>query len=581
MKTLQDQYKLILEGKGNKDFFLKQAKRLFPNYFNQYTDYNSAIKTLKGKRILTEETQEIPEFDPLKDMPNLYNFKDQKKIDNINFNEILKGFYCEMGDIDNLSKTVDELIKIVTDNLIKDPLYYVKNGQFGLKGIGYTNTASGSSKIPEEAKGKYKSSGMTELKESLMREDKKPRGPKWKDTQWYADALSSDKEDIERIKKIYSSPKGYQYYSLLKKMISKLDTLPREDYIPNDVYNFLFSELEENLSFKSLFEKSLSFPDDWDSMEHPNYPEIQKGNKYGLFKTEENGSWNDGGGNIETGMVKSSDNIEDLIITAKEEYMNENNIEFDDIPLDKNGLPPGYHIDELNYDDVQQDKEANAWVDKQHGDLKEYAVPEQDFSGYKFILYSIEEDDTMQSGGGNLDYGYYEGGNSKEDLIITAKETYVADHNERAEEGEEIEFGDIPLKKDGLPMGYFIIDNPDYNPQAKKENDWEENKGLKEAWEGAEFDTGKFDDGPQPKIEVDNIDDKIEAIIHLAEKADNDGLLILVKLILGDDSLDYFDLEDNVIWNNTINEIRYTLNHRFSTAEVNDLYNNLEKEGLL
>lgn len=399
MKTLQDQYKLILEGKGNKNLFLNQVKRLFPNYFNQYTDYNSAVRVLKGKRILTEETQETPEFDPLKDMPNLFNYKDQKNIDNLNFNEILKGFYCEMGDVDNLSKTVDELIKIVTDNLSKDPLYYVKNGQFGLKNVGYTNTASGSSKIPQEAKGKYKSSGMTELKESLIREDKK--------------------------------------------------------------------EPKENLSFKSLFEESLSFPDDWDSMKHPNYPEMHKGNKYGLFKTEE-----DDGGNVETGMIDSNDNIEDLIVTAKEEYMNENNIEFDDIPLDKNGLPPGYHIDELNYDDVQQDKEANAWVDKQHG-------------------------------------------------------------------------------------------------------------GLKEAWEGAEFDTGKFDDGPQPKIEVDNVDDKIEAIIHLAEKVDNDGLLILVKLILGDDSLDYFDLEDNVTWNNTINEIRYTLNHRFSTAEVNDLYNNLEKEGLL
>ena len=54
MKTLQEQYNLIKEGKGNKDHFLKQAKNLFPEYINQYSDYNTTVKVLKSKSILSE-----------------------------------------------------------------------------------------------------------------------------------------------------------------------------------------------------------------------------------------------------------------------------------------------------------------------------------------------------------------------------------------------------------------------------------------------------------------------------------------------------------------------------------------------
>ena len=54
MKTLQEQYILIKEGKGNKDHFLKQARNLFPNYINQYSSYDSTVSVLKSKSILTE-----------------------------------------------------------------------------------------------------------------------------------------------------------------------------------------------------------------------------------------------------------------------------------------------------------------------------------------------------------------------------------------------------------------------------------------------------------------------------------------------------------------------------------------------
>ena len=48
-----------------------------------------------------------------------------------------------MKDPANADKTGDELKKIVVKNLSKDPLYYTKNGEFGVKGLGYTDEAPG------------------------------------------------------------------------------------------------------------------------------------------------------------------------------------------------------------------------------------------------------------------------------------------------------------------------------------------------------------------------------------------------------------------------------------------------------
>jgi hypothetical protein len=54
MKNLQEQYNLIKEGKGDKNYFLKSARHLCPQYINQYTNYTDAIKILKSKSILNE-----------------------------------------------------------------------------------------------------------------------------------------------------------------------------------------------------------------------------------------------------------------------------------------------------------------------------------------------------------------------------------------------------------------------------------------------------------------------------------------------------------------------------------------------
>ena len=66
-----------------------------------------------------------------------------KNVDNINFNEILKGYYAEMKDPKNADKTGDELKAMVVKNLAKDPLHYTKDGMFGEKGVGFTDEAPG------------------------------------------------------------------------------------------------------------------------------------------------------------------------------------------------------------------------------------------------------------------------------------------------------------------------------------------------------------------------------------------------------------------------------------------------------
>ncbi len=53
-KTLQQQYNLIKEGKGNKDDFLKSARRVFPEFVTSLTTYSDAVTILKGKSILNE-----------------------------------------------------------------------------------------------------------------------------------------------------------------------------------------------------------------------------------------------------------------------------------------------------------------------------------------------------------------------------------------------------------------------------------------------------------------------------------------------------------------------------------------------
>lgn len=202
MKTLQNQYIEITEGKGNKDHFLKQARHLFPELLTVNSTFNDTVKILKGKNILTEavggivtqnpnkpdwfkifntnikeavgvkdkkeygdqNTFEKIDKDVAKDLESNFDNSDSKNIDNVYGQSFLMGYLAEMDDPKNADKTVDELKKIVAKNMAQDINYYAKNGMFGIKGIGLEM-----SKEPKAPTGKYKSSGYGNLKENKLR----------------------------------------------------------------------------------------------------------------------------------------------------------------------------------------------------------------------------------------------------------------------------------------------------------------------------------------------------------------------------------------------------------------------------
>jgi len=191
MKSLQNQYKLITEGKGEKDVFLKEAKRLYPNLLTNSSNFKEAETILKNKGVISENIVGIPAIGSLKDESKKdwirifeenvkadetktskevedinahgYDNADKKNLDNQIFDQYLNGLYVELKKDPEL--TMEKAREIVAKNLASDSLHYMKNAAFKVDGIGYTDKAPGLT--PKEITGKYKASGYGDLKEVL------------------------------------------------------------------------------------------------------------------------------------------------------------------------------------------------------------------------------------------------------------------------------------------------------------------------------------------------------------------------------------------------------------------------------
>jgi hypothetical protein len=133
------------------------------DYLNDKYHNNPLMESKEAKAEEKETTKEVTDM-----ATRGYDYKDEKNYDNVFGQEFLQGYYTEMKDPKNADKHVDELRAIVAKNLAKDISHYVKDGQFGVKGLGYTTEAPALG-TPKEAKGKFKSSGYGDLKESVLR----------------------------------------------------------------------------------------------------------------------------------------------------------------------------------------------------------------------------------------------------------------------------------------------------------------------------------------------------------------------------------------------------------------------------
>ena len=187
MKTLQEQYNLIKEGKGHKGIFLKEAKRLFPNIVPNSATFNQTTKLLKQRSVISEnifplmpssglnpfttfdkfvnEEAKATEKKTTKEVEEAeiagYDYKDPKNLNNQIFDQYLNGVRVELEKDPKLDLTGAR--EKVAKNLEKDPLFYMKNNAFGVEGLGYQEL-----KNQEEPKGKHKSSGYGDLKENKM-----------------------------------------------------------------------------------------------------------------------------------------------------------------------------------------------------------------------------------------------------------------------------------------------------------------------------------------------------------------------------------------------------------------------------
>ena len=202
MKTLQEQYNLIKEGKGHKDVFLKEAKSRYPNLISNVLTYEQVTTILKQRSVIKEHILggvvsnlgKKPDWFSIFDEnvneakedlnKNSYNYENTKNINNLNGEEFQLGINFEMTKVaelltsQNMGEYLDKARKTVTKNLSTNPLYYIENAAFGQDKIGYTEDLPGLK--PTEIKGKEKASGYgdgtkkplsteyTEVKESKL-----------------------------------------------------------------------------------------------------------------------------------------------------------------------------------------------------------------------------------------------------------------------------------------------------------------------------------------------------------------------------------------------------------------------------
>ena len=174
MKSTQDKFRLVHDGKMLKKDFLTEVKRTHSNLNTQTTTYKDAVQILKNKNILNEHFLGLQTQKPINSNPDWfkifndnmvkedvkaelkktdkdvveletkgYDYKDPKNLDNVYGESFLQGYYTELKNPKNADLNEAELKEIVAKNLEGNRLYYTEEAQFGIEGIGYTDDAPG------------------------------------------------------------------------------------------------------------------------------------------------------------------------------------------------------------------------------------------------------------------------------------------------------------------------------------------------------------------------------------------------------------------------------------------------------
>jgi len=287
MKTLQQEYQLIKEGKGNKDHFLKVARNLFPEYITSGNDFTSAVRILTSKSLLSESADNVvttgrkdwqaifdanlkeavgvknkkeygdqnefekPAPNVAKDLKSDFDNSDEKNIDNVYGQSFLMGFYTEMQDEKNKDKSVYELKQIVAKNMAKDINYYATEASFGIKGIGYTkDVVGGGDQV--EPKGKFKSSGYGDMpKAKTVKEGlNEAKRPKITD---YMKGVEKTSEAVAAISKLAAIEEAIK---IRESKLALAESEDLADMINPKMVNELHREIKELEKHKAKIQKT-------------------------------------------------------------------------------------------------------------------------------------------------------------------------------------------------------------------------------------------------------------------------------------------------------------------------------------
>lgn len=119
MKTLQEKYKAVLEGKYSKSQFVRSAKMEVPKFISPYNGFDDSVQILKNKGLLFEQEQVVPEYDkpeagvPLEALERAVDYE-------------LEQVGVHTATESPTEEVYEKAKKKALKNLEKDPNYYLK-----------------------------------------------------------------------------------------------------------------------------------------------------------------------------------------------------------------------------------------------------------------------------------------------------------------------------------------------------------------------------------------------------------------------------------------------------------------------
>lgn len=126
MRTLQEKYNGIQEGKFSKEHFLADARMQLPNLVTRFNGYDDAVQILKNRGMITEAV--IEEARLTNKSLTDYRYKPTNDMDKYPYEQILRGLRVELEVAGVVgTPTADEYKKAlgkVLKNLEKDEIFY-------------------------------------------------------------------------------------------------------------------------------------------------------------------------------------------------------------------------------------------------------------------------------------------------------------------------------------------------------------------------------------------------------------------------------------------------------------------------